>query len=392
MLKKVSFLFLLLAWFTHAYAVTPLPSSHAEIVKQIISQYMDENDVPGVAVELYIEGKPESYYFGYANPNIKQLMNKNTIVEIGSLSKVMTSLLFAQEVDAAKMQLNAPVRKYLPWLSDDFDDITMMNLATHTSGLPMKQSEDMKNQQALTQFLATYYPDYTSNEQWIYSNLNIGILGFALEKVTHRKLNELYINQILFPLGMQPIGLVVPPWLLTHYAMGYNENGDEVKPLPTSLLPAAGAVKASAQDMQRFLSAAIGLPGTPEHILYPMRMTQSVYVELPTKMQGLGWEVHPLETNDIKDLLKADDNLSKTLAVTEVYSKPRYSGDMLIDKSGGTPGFRVYIAVIPNKKTGIVILTNKFVSGSAIARTGREILFRLNNLTGNESDDSNVAE
>lgn len=384
MIKKIIFSILLLGWLVQADANTSASLSHADIVKQTINSFINENNLPGVIVELYVDGKPEAYYFGYAKPNVKQVMNKNTIVEIGSISKVWTSLLLAQAVDAAKMQLNASVRKYLPWLSDDFDDITLMNLATHTSGLPFKQSDNFKSQEALNHFLATFYPDEVVNEQWIYSNLNIGLLGFSLEKATHKKLNELYINQILLPLGMQPIGLVVPPWLITHYAVGYDENGNEQKPLPTSLLPAAGAIKASAQDMQRFLSAAIGLPGTPEHVLYPMRMTQSVYVELPTKMQGLGWEVHPLEANDIKDLLNADENLMKPLPVTEVYDRPRYSGDMLIDKTGGTPGFRAYIAVIPNKKTGIVILTNKFVDGKMIVRAGREILFKLNNINVSE--------
>ena len=231
---------------------------------------------------LYVDGKPEAHYFGYAKPNEKVRMNAKTIFEVGSLSKVITSLLLAQEVDAAKVQLDVSIKKYLPNLSDDFEDISLKNLATHTSGLPMKQTEDFKNQQDFNQFLATYYPDYTVDEKWIYSNLGIGLLGPALEKIAHKPLNELYIQQILLPLGMQPIGITVPKNLETHYAAGYDKEGNEV---------ALAAFTHACCGQSRLplwtgtFNAAIGLPGTPEHILYPMRMTESVYAELPTKMQ-----------------------------------------------------------------------------------------------------------
>ena len=113
-------------------------------------------------------------------------------------------------------------------------------------------------------------------------------------------------------------------------------------------------------------------------------MTQAVYVELPNKMQGLGWEVHPLDKQYIRGLLNDEDKLEPR-DVLEVYKKPIYSGEMLINKTGGTDGFRTYIAVIPDKKTGIVILVNKFIPGGVIARTGREILFKLNNIKLDEN-------
>ena len=64
----------------------------------------------------------------------------------------------------------------------------------------------------------------------------------------------------------------------------------------------------------------------------------------------------------------------------EVYAQPKFNGDALIDKTGSTRGFRTYIAVIPNKRAGIVILTNRVVTNSEIVNTGREILFKLTNI------------
>lgn len=363
----------------------PVP---AEEIKQEITALMEENHIPGVAVELYIDGKPQSYYFGYAKPAKQVPVTKNTIFELGSISKVMTSLLLAQAVDAAKMQLNAPVMQYLPNLSTDFDDVSLKDLATHTAGVPFNIADNIKTQSELDNFLSHFSYETMSEEKWIYSNLGIGLLGNAIEHATHQNINNLYRQQILSPLHMQLIGLTVPAKLAGNYAQGYTEEGTEApRCCSTSLLPAAGQMKASANDMQRFLSAAIGLPGTPETILYPMRLTQSAFVELPNAvMQGLGWQVHPLDKKHVQGLLDASDvqDLMKSIDVVDVYKKPLYSGDVLIDKTGMTNGFRTYIAVIPNKKTGIVILANKAVKGPAIVKSARKILFMLNQINPQE--------
>lgn len=381
---------ILFTWFVSiavcsaAEITAPTVSYDAEVVKQVISKFMEVNHVPGVAVELYVNGQPQHYYFGYAKPEKKLPVTKNTIFELGSISKVMTSLLLAQEVDAAKVRVDAPVRDYLPELSEDFDDATLKNLATHTSGVELKLPDNVKTPAELKSFLADYSYENVANEKWIYSNIGMGVLGKAMESATNKNLNTLYIQRILQPLHMQPIGMIVPPALKANYAQGYDKEGQPIPPMPLSVLPAGGHMKASSADMQHFLSAAIGLPGTPESILYPMRLTQSVFVELPnTVMQGLGWTVHPLDKKYINGLLAATTTMDLgPMKVLEMYKKPIYSGDMLIDKTGMTDGFRTYIAVIPNKKTGIVILANKRMEGPEIAQVGRQILFHLNHIGG----------
>lgn len=364
-------------------ASTTTTPNDADVVKQVITKFMQDNQIQGVAVELYVDGQPQHYYFGYAKADKKIPVTKNTIFELGSISKVMTSILLAQEIDAAKVQIDASVHDYLPNLSDEFDDVTLKNLATHTGGLELVLPETIKTPQELNNFLAQYKFEHLPNEKWIYSNISMGLLGMAVESATHQPLNTLYKQRILLPLHMQPIGISVPKTLQANLAQGYDSDGKAVAPMAMSLLPAGGQVKASASDMQHFLSAAIGLPGTPERILYPMRLTQSVYVELPnTLMQGLGWVIHPLEKNYINSLLTATNAMDLgPIDVVDMYKKPIYSGNMLIDKTGMTDGFRSYIAVIPNKKTGIVILANKRVYSPAIVQAARQILFTLNHIS-----------
>ncbi|MBV9575750.1 MAG: serine hydrolase [Gammaproteobacteria bacterium] len=348
----------------------------AGIVKQSISTVMQQYHIPGMAVELYVEGKPYAYYFGYANQTKKIPVSAKTIFELGSLSKLMTSLLLAQEIDIAKMNLSDPITKYLPDLSQDFSDINLQSLATHTSGLPFTVPKEVTTVPALHQYLAHWSPDDAPGEQWLYSNFGIGMLGYALENSTHHPFNQLYRRHILNPLGMQAIGTQIPRMLKKYAAQGYDENGNAVRSVETGVFPTAYAVKASANDMQHFLSAAIGLPGTSDRIFYPMRMTQTAYVQIGDKMQGLGWQIQDMTSANQINLLHTNEPNIDPIEVDEIYDKPTFNGDALIDKTGSTNGFRAYIAVIPNKKSGIVMLANKYVPMSVIVDTAREILFK----------------
>lgn len=364
--------------FTTAIAA---PNSDAEIVKNTITALMQEHKIPGVAVELYVDGKPEAYFFGYANTAKQEPITDKTIFEVGSISKVMTSILLAQQVDSGKLQLDDSITTVLPELPTAFDDISFKNLATHTSGLPFSAPATVKNRKELETYFKTWEPTADADEEWTYSNFGIGMLGEGLEAFTHQNFNQLYRKNILLPLKMQPIGLTVPANLMKYYAQGYDKNGLATKPIQSGLFPAAGGMKMSASDMQHFLKAAIGLSGTPDRIFYPMRMTQAAYVKLEDKMQGLGWQIHSLDPDEIAGLL-AEGSSDKfgPFPVVEMMEKPKFDGDSLIDKTGTTDGFRAYVAVIPSKKTGIVILMNKNIDNGPLVDAARGILFKINKI------------
>lgn len=360
----------------NAYAETaaPTPDPVATLIEQSISQFAEKNKIPGVAVELYADGKLYEYYTGYADRDTKDPVIKKTIFEIGSISKVMTSILLAQEVDWAKMALSDSVTKYVKDLPESFNEIKLLELATNTSGLPLNLPASVKTPDEMKKYFTTWTGE--SGEQWAYSNVGAGLLGLALEGSTERGYDDLYRRHILNPLGMV-IGVTVPSSLSKYYAQGYDVNGNQAAHVDAGLIPAAGAVKSSASDMQKFLSAAIGLPGTPPRVFYPVRLTQSVFVKFKGDYQGLGWQIHRLESSDVSSLLNVSDAPDLgPVSVQEVYARPVYNGDALMDKTGMTKGFRAYIAVIPNKKSGIVILANKNVPNSAIVKTAREILFK----------------
>jgi beta-lactamase class C len=353
-------------------------TSTETLVKKAIADFMYKNHVPGVAVELYVNGKPYFYNFGYANRDEKKPVTQKTIFEIGSITKLFTSLLLAEQVNAGNLQLNAPITRYLPELPARFSQVTLQDLATHTAGLPVNAPEKITDQSALITFLADGSLSATPGTQWNYSNLGMGLLGYALEHATQQSTDQLYIQNILVPLHMQAIGLAVPKKLQAQYAQGYDKDGNNAPCCQLKLLPAAWGMEASAHDMLLFLHAAIDLPGTPKNIAQAMRITQTPYVLLPNMQQGLGWQIHSLNYHTLEDLQFAPLTMDTgpLPATTLPRNKRLFTRNALLDKTGATFGFRSYIAVIPAKQSGIVILANHYVSNGAIVNLGRYILLQ----------------
>lgn len=376
-IKSVANLIVLIICLNLAVGLALSPA-RSTAIQQSANSLMAKYNIPGLALLIYEDGKPYSFYFGYANENKKIPITDKTIFELGSISKIMTSLLLAQQIDAARVGLKDPIRKFLPELPEIFADINFQELATNTSGLPFNAPDNITNRTQLTKFLKHWIPDNPPGDLWIYSNFGVGLLGYSLETVTHKNFNQLYRSHILAPLHMQAIALTVPKTLDPYYAQGHDRYGKPVKPLELGLFPAAYGIKASAKDMHQFLRAAIGLPGTPERIFYPMRLTQSGFVKLPDKLQGLAWDIHKLNHANLFSLRhEASWDDLRPIEIKDIIDQPKFDGNTLLDKTGNTKGFSTYIAVLPNKKSGIVLLANKNIPGDAVKNLGREILFKL---------------
>lgn len=347
-----------------------------EAVNRVMRPWMTENHVPGVAVELYLNGKPYSFYYGYADRAKHTPVSEDTIFEIGDVTTVMTSLMVAEELDYANMNLKDPVNKYIHDLPPSFSDMTLADIATHTAGLPASAPGTIQSAQAFQAYLSNWQGNQSLGDVWQPSRIGGALLGQALEKATTKDYDWLFFHHVTALLGMKHLGVTVQDKYRDVVAMGYSKDGAPVDQSSPGLTPSADGVKLASVDMRKFLGAAIGLPNTPERVLYPMRMTQSSYIKLSDRSQGLGWEIYPMERGASVVLNKPVLPTGFT-QVNDVAEQPLYDGNALIDKTGVTKGFGAYIAVIPNKQAGIVILANKQVSHDALAHVGREILLKL---------------
>ena len=212
--------------------------------------------------------------FGIDDP---RKVDRDSVFEIGSITKVFTSLVLADMVQRGEVSLDDPVAKYLP---PDVQvperggrKITLMDLATQTSGLPRMPSnfapKDPNNPYAdypaerMHDFLRGYTLTRDIGTKYEYSNLGVGLLGQALAHRAGTDYDALIRARITGPLKMDSTGIALSPSMKQRLAHGHT---DARQPAANWDLPAfagAGALRSDAADMLIFLAANLGYVESP---------------------------------------------------------------------------------------------------------------------------------
>ena len=145
-----------------------------------------------------------------------QEVNGDTLFEIGSVTKTFTGLLLQDMVERGQMKLDDPVAKYLPTTvkmpTRNGKEITLLQLATHTSGLPCmpdyidpKRADDQDADftvEKLYAFLSGYQLTRDPGAKWEYSNLGMGLLGHVIALKAGTDYESLVVERICRPLKM----------------------------------------------------------------------------------------------------------------------------------------------------------------------------------------------
>ena len=191
----MKYLYILLIYFTSFQFSNAQDLEISSEVINHIKARVDSTLNPGISM-AYMDGDKVTYFnYGSTQFETGKPVNENSVYEIGSISKVFTCIVFADEVLKGRMKLNEPISKYLPSslnLPTRNDKvITLKDLATHTSALPRMPSNfepaDIKNPFAdysvelLYEFLSDYVLPRDIGSQYEYSNLGMGLLGHILE-------------------------------------------------------------------------------------------------------------------------------------------------------------------------------------------------------------------
>jgi serine-type D-Ala-D-Ala carboxypeptidase/endopeptidase len=326
-----------------------------EETKASIRRVVDSGESVGIVVGIVTPCGKEYYSHGMTALSDGQEVNEDTVFEIGSVTKTFTALLLAKMAEEGKVASGDYIEKYLPEnvTTPTFLDqsIRMVDLATHTSGLPslppnLRPTDEMNPYADYTvENMYAALEEYTLTRKpgsvYEYSNWGMGLLGHILTLQSGISYEELVITRITDELGMPDTRITLTPRMQEHLAKGYR---DKV-PFPLWDLPTlagAGALRSTALDMLTYLAANMGLQ---ESRLYSaMQVThQFRHVVDPGKMQiGLGWHI-----------LTLDD------------------GQKVIEHHGGTGGFASYVGFIKEKQTGAVVLTNTYLD---IDYIGHELL------------------
>jgi len=317
--------------------------TNAEIHKILVQRIDKFHRSVGIVVGVIGPQGRRVVAYGHLAEGNSSPLNGNTVFEIGSVTKVFTSLLLSEMVQRGEVKLNDPVAKYLPpnvkVPQRDGKQITLVDLATHTSGLPRMPTnfalKDPANPYAdysverLYDFLSSYKLTRDPGSQYEYSNVGGGLLGLALSLRAGVPYGKLVQSWICQPLGMQNTRITLTPQMKARLAVGHNAT---LKPVDnwtfTQAFAGAGALRSTTNDMLTFLAANLGYIKTP---LAPA-MAVLLDVRRPTGMLGvkvaLGWHVF---TTD---------------------------GKQIVWHNGGTGGYRSFIGFNPKARVGVVVLSN----------------------------------
>jgi serine-type D-Ala-D-Ala carboxypeptidase/endopeptidase len=263
-----------------------------------------------------------------------------TIFEIGSITKVFTALLLADMVERGEVRLNDAVREYLPSgvtvPSRGRREITLADLATHTSGLPRDPANlDLRSlvdpyaeyrAADLYEFLATYSLQRDPGTQFEYSNVGMGLLGHVLAARAGVSYEELLARRVLGPLGMRNTSVVVDEERRARRATGHTQAQAPVPWWHFDSMAGAGAINSTASDMLVFAEAAMGT-NTPLKAAFTRMTSIRRPVDRSTD-QVLGWDAF------------------------------RYQGNDVLAKSGVTNGFRSRLFVDPTGHRAVIVLSN----------------------------------
>ncbi len=344
-------------------------------IKPIIAQYA----IPGMAVGVTIDGKRYFVEYGDAAINPKVAVTRDTLFELGSISKTFTATLATYAEIEGKLSLKESVSAYMPaFKGSALDNVRVLDLATHTTGgFPLQLPGDVKNAKQLIAYFKSWKPQYTPGTHRTYANPSVGLLGMIAAKSLGASF-QVSAERLFADLGLKRTYIVVPASEMKSYAWGYSRDNKPSRVSPALLAFEAYGVKSNAVDMLRFLEANMGVGAVPSKLARALEATRTGYFRSGELIQDLIWEQYPWPVApETIAAGNASQMALKSHPATAINPPMPPRGDVLLNKAGSTNGFGAYVAFVPEKKIGIVLLANRIYPNDVRAKAALQVLSRL---------------
>ena len=343
-------------------AAEPPKGSVKKAVDTVIEPLMKNDGIHGMAVGVIDDGKPYIFNYGVASTETGRPVDDRTLFELGSVSKTLAATLVSYANVTRRLSLSDPVSKFLPALRDSkFGEIPLVDLGTHTpGGVPLQVPDKIKNDDDLIAYLKAWQPAYAPGTYRTYSNLGVGVLGMIAAKSMNDDFTALMQQRLLPAFGMNSTFIDVPAARESDYAQGYTKQGAPIRMKPGMLSAPTYGVKSTAADMLRFLAANMNPATLDGQWQRAVTQAHTGYFRAGPMTQDLVWEqyAYPVTLSALLQGNSAAVILNPT-PVSRVAPPQAPRRNVWIDKTGSTNGFGAYVAFIPERHLGIVLLANK---------------------------------
>ncbi|REJ76088.1 MAG: serine hydrolase [Acidobacteria bacterium] len=327
-----------------------------EMLEEFIEREVKDKDLPGFAIAL-VDGQRIVWQkgFGHSDPEAKKPVANETIFRVGSVSKLFTDIAVMKLVEAGKMDLDAPVTKYIPEFKPENPfgkPITLRQLMSHRSGLvrepPLGHYFDdsgttlKETVASLNRTKLVYAPETRQK----YSNAGIAVVGYVLEKTQNEPFAEYLKRTLLQPLGMKDSSFEPEQEIERHLAKARMTTVFEKSfPAPTFELgmAPAGSMYTTTGDLAKFASAIFAAEADSTGAFLKKetleKMWEPQFAEPGKKTGGgIGFFVSDLE------------------------------GSRSVGHGGAIYGFSTQFTILPEEKLGVIAVSTEDVSNGVTSR------------------------
>jgi serine-type D-Ala-D-Ala carboxypeptidase/endopeptidase len=312
----------------------------AEVREMLRRRVEVSGHAPGLVVAIVDGSGSRVAAYGRVLRGSEEPVTGDSVFEVGSVTKVFTSLLLAQMAEAGEVRLDDVIAKYAPpsVRSPRARQVTLLHLSRHTAGFPLFPDNvrpvdplnplDVYSNEALFSFVNRYRTAHVAGTYHLYSNVGPALLGELLARRAKVDFETALRSRILEPLGMRRTGMKLTHELRAAHALGHTSDG---RPLPLGDVRGmlgAGSLRTTGRDMARFLAANLGLADSS--LAQAMRSTHETDADrqMPDLHMGLGW-------------------FHSTIL-----------GTRLVLHGGMTDGFNAYVGLDLAGRRGVAVLSN----------------------------------
>lgn len=339
-----------------------------ESIVTLTEAKMKEFQVPGVAIGIFDNGVLTTRGLGVTNVEDPIPVNDHTVFPIASISKTFAATMAMRLVEQGKLDLKAPVRKYLPDFKVRDDavsrDVTVWNLLTHTAGWEGQVSGPERGEDTLRNFVATVMPDLMQvappSAAWSYNNAGFSVSGRVIESVTGTSINRAVRDLVFTPLGLAHAGSTAGEFMVNRFASGHGVRDNAAflqRPFSPSVSVTAGGVGLCITDLLNYAKFHLGDGTSPTG----ERLLSKASLEMMRTTQ-----LHKQGTDD-------DIGIAWHL---------RNVGNLRVAAHGGTlSGHILLLEIVPEKNFAIGILTNSINGWRLIQDVEREALKQYHGAT-----------
>lgn len=298
-----------------------------------------EAEGPGAAMLVVKEGRVVfRNAYGLASLELRVPLEPDSVFHVGSVGKQFTAAVVMSLVEEGKVDLKAPIGRYLKEAPPHWAGVTVEHLLTNTSGIPhpfndpafrAREREDMTPDQLLA-FSAAKPLDFEPGTGWAYSNAGFCVLGLLAERVSGKPYDAFVQERLFAPLGVKHTYYERPGQVIPGRASGY-DGGPSVPPFVSPTLGfGAGSFYSTAQDLVTWTMALHEGKVLGTKALQAMRTPFTLKDGTDTHY-GMGLDIHRLQ------------------------------GQPWVHHTGDVPGYHAEVAALPESKVVVVVLYNGLI-------------------------------